>query len=578
MIYCKRYKGLLIVLGLSIFSILPLFSSGFFSMHDDTQVARIFVMAKALSDGLFPVRWVEELGYGYGYPIFNFYSPLPYYIGAFFHLLGFDLLLATRLMIIAGILLSAVFMYFLAREFWQETGGIVSALFYIYAPYHAVQTYVRGSIGELWAYAFVPLVFLGTFKIFREKKDVFKWIMIGALGISGVILSHNLSALMIVPFLFLWVVVLSFTSFENSKLFFFYRFLLSILVAFLLTSFYWLPALLEINFTNVSSQVGSTANFQDHFVCLLQLWDSQWGFGGSIPGCIDGMSFKIGKLHLILALFSALFAAVLFLKSKFSRLNLLWHDFSAIFSMTLVFAVLTLISVIFTLGLSRSIWETFSFMSYLQYPWRFLVFISFFTSLLAGGSIFYLRPFFAKYPSLVAYCGAVLVLLLLIFNTKLFKPQFVYQRGEKFYTDKSYLAWTVSKISDEYMPKNFKKPKTQQDLPLEKAKIVQGKGEIIERLSKTGYFEAEIKLLTGSEIKLNIAYFPGWKVFVDEKEASYSIRGDGLYLILDKGEYFIKANRSQTKIEIASNFLSLSGVFVLFAGIIRTTFYGKKTS
>ncbi|HSA83405.1 MAG TPA: hypothetical protein VLF20_00780, partial [Patescibacteria group bacterium] len=83
----KKMSPLLLVLGLSYWAVAPFFLPGFFPMHDDTQVARVFEMHKALIDGQFPVRWVADLGYHYGYPIFNFYAPLAYYIGAFFMVL-----------------------------------------------------------------------------------------------------------------------------------------------------------------------------------------------------------------------------------------------------------------------------------------------------------------------------------------------------------------------------------------------------------------------------------------------------------------------------------------------------------
>src|SRR3989338_8008808 len=116
----KNYWSLLMVVALSYMSIAPLFSAGFFPMHYNAQVARVHEMKKAFLEGQFPVRWVADLGYGYGYPIFNFYSPLAYYVGGFFNILGFDALTATKIMIILGILLSGVFMYLLAREFWGK--------------------------------------------------------------------------------------------------------------------------------------------------------------------------------------------------------------------------------------------------------------------------------------------------------------------------------------------------------------------------------------------------------------------------------------------------------------------------
>ena len=134
MIFLKKYWGLVFVVLFSLFSILPFLSQGFFPMHDDTQVVRVYEMGKSLKDGMFPVRWVTDLGYGYGYPIFNFYAPLAYYVGGFFNVLGIDALVSTKAMMVLGIVFSGIFMYFLAREFWGEAGGIISGLFYLYAP------------------------------------------------------------------------------------------------------------------------------------------------------------------------------------------------------------------------------------------------------------------------------------------------------------------------------------------------------------------------------------------------------------------------------------------------------------
>src|SRR5688572_30726178 len=124
--YIHKYSALLLVVLLSYFSIQPFFAAGFFPVHDDTQVARVYEMKTALADGMFPVRWVPDLGYNYGYPIFNFYGPFAYYVGGFFNLIGFDSLIATKIMIVLGTLLAGVSMYFLAREFWGKSGAIVS--------------------------------------------------------------------------------------------------------------------------------------------------------------------------------------------------------------------------------------------------------------------------------------------------------------------------------------------------------------------------------------------------------------------------------------------------------------------
>ncbi len=261
----KKVVPLTLVIIISLFTLKPLFAQGFFPMHDDTQPARVYEMAKALTDGQFPVRWVSDLGYGYGYPLFNFYAPLPYYAGALIHLIGFDILSSTKLMFGIGMLLAAITMYFLAKKMWGTFGGITVALFYMYAPYHAVQLYVRGAVGEFWAYAFLPLVGLGILEIYDLKYK--RGIVLGVLGFSGIILSHNISALMTGLFLGIWLIFHTLVSLVKPKLFVFLLPLLAlILLSISLTAFFWLPAVAEASLTKVAALTSGTNDYHLHFV------------------------------------------------------------------------------------------------------------------------------------------------------------------------------------------------------------------------------------------------------------------------------------------------------------------------
>ena len=220
-------------------------------MHDDTQVARVFEMGKSLSDGMFPVRWVSDLGYGYGYPIFNFYSPLPYYIGGFLTFISIDALLATKIVFLLAIIGAGISMYFLINKFFGKPAGIVAAVIYVYFPYHAVNIYVRGAISELFAYVFLPLVFLALVNIHYgkpEKTNTFQAnlpsILLGAFAIAAVILSHNLSAFMMFLFLLIFIPVSLVFSKERSKRFIVY--LAVLFVGFLFVAFLVGPRLKPI--------------------------------------------------------------------------------------------------------------------------------------------------------------------------------------------------------------------------------------------------------------------------------------------------------------------------------------------
>ena len=563
MIIIKNIFPILIVLILSFFSIKPLLMSGFFPIHDDTQVARVYEMGKALSDGMFPVRWVQDLGYGYGSPTFNFYAPLAYYVGGFFNVLGFDALVSTKIMMIIGIILSGVFMYLLANELWGKIGGLVSSLFYMYAPYHAVDIYVRGDVAEFWAYAFIPLAFYGFLKAYKEKE--WKYIVTGAFGFSAVILSHNLTAMMITPFLFflLFFLLLFDTKEKISSTFYF---LITLFFGLSISAFYWLPALFELKFTNVLSQIEGGANFRDHFVCIQQLWQSPWGFGGSAAGCVDGISFKIGKLHILLSLLAVAFLVISLRRKKFKNL-LFKSNYQITFVIFSVFAFV--ISVFLTLEISKPIWEFIPAMAFFQFPWRFLLLMSFFSSILCGFSFWFVNKMLDKKFNKIEYLMLLgIIFILMIYSTKLFVPQtFILKEGSD-YTNLKTLRWKTSKISDEYMPKNFKIPKSENEVVKNKIQIDEDQAGILYLTFDTKSLHASIKALDKTSININTAYFPSWNIFVDNKRSDFNVTNKGISLFVPKGDHSLDMLFIQTPVEKLGDSISLASVFLLIAGII----------
>ncbi|MBI3559430.1 hypothetical protein HY085_03460, partial [Candidatus Gottesmanbacteria bacterium] len=271
----RKWGFLVLVLVLSFFAWKPLLTQGFFTIHDNQQIVRLQQLDKSLASGQFPVRWVEDLGFGMGYPLFNFYPPLVYYLGEIFHLgLGLGFVDSIKLVWFVAIVGSGVTMYFLAREFFGKIGGIVSAVFYIYAPYHAIDAYIRGALAELFSFVWLPLILLFSY----QKK-----FLLTAISLAGLMLTHNLIFLPFVGFYLLWS--------RNFR---------SLILAMGLTAFFWLPALAEKQFTLVDQLlIKNLASYQIHFICPEQLWYSPWGFGGSVAGCIDGLSFALGKIYFL---------------------------------------------------------------------------------------------------------------------------------------------------------------------------------------------------------------------------------------------------------------------------------------
>ncbi len=541
----KKKITALTIFMLSIITVMPFFKSGFFNIHDDAQVQRVHEMKVALSDGMFPVRWVPDLGYGYGYPIFNFYGPLPYYIGAFFNFIGFDALTATKIMISIAVIGSAFAMYLLAKEFWGKIGGIVSAAFYVYAPYHALDIYVRGDIGEVYAYAFIPLVFYALWKYHKTNNFIF--IVLGSISYAGIISSHNLSALMISPFIILTSLVLLGLK---RKIFI----LLIPVLGILLASFYFLPTLLEMNYTNVLSTIGGKAHYADHFVCVRQFWDSPWMFGGSIPGCIDGLSFRLGKLHILFAGVALISGIYLFRKEKNKSL--------------VIFASFASLAGVMFLMISQSnlVWKI-PYMDYFQYPWRFLLAASFFSSFIAGSVVYTISKInLKKYNLLFLLIYVSIIISPIILYSKLFVPQNYLSKTSEEYTNKHSLNWTTSNISDEYMPKLFMTPENPEEII--KEKITGENIEISNLNTKTNRISAQITSRGDNEITVHIPYFPSWKYYINRESVDVLESETGVLVRIPEGESELIGKFEETNVQKIANLLTISGVLILFAGII----------
>src|SRR3989344_8204054 len=116
---------LLLILAVPTFS--SLLRPGFFPMHDDMQAMRLLQIDKCVKDLQIPCRWVPDMGYGYGYPQFNYYAPLPYYIMEIFVLFGTSILESVKIGFILSVFVSAIGMFLLGNKLWGKWGAVLSS-------------------------------------------------------------------------------------------------------------------------------------------------------------------------------------------------------------------------------------------------------------------------------------------------------------------------------------------------------------------------------------------------------------------------------------------------------------------
>lgn len=540
----KQLLPIAVLIILSWWSIKPLFNSGFFPMHDDTQVARVVAMGKALRDGQFPVRWVSDLGYGYGYPIFNFYSPLPYYAGGFFYLLGLEALTATKLMFGLGILLAALAMYALGASFFGPAGGLIAGLFYTFTPYHAVQIYVRGAVGEFWALVFWPILFLGLWWASTASRKVLG-IVVGSIGIAGVILSHTILGYLTTLLTLGGILVFWLVAKLRRQNFSFRPRLLLLLFGLGVSAFFWLPAVSEMRFTAVQGQIGASANFRDHFVCWQQLWNSSWGYGGSAPGCIDGMSFKLGKLHVLIASLAFIFWLIRGSGKRFSN------------SAMTATAGLVMLSIFLMTSASEQLWEIVPLAAYIQYPWRFLALAGFGLALLAASLAQIWQNRLLKWATVALLTAGVVVV-----NAKWFAPQYSYWRPSQEFETETELKYNASRISDEYLPRQINRP--QDASGIVRATIYPTSSlRVFTEVDRGIYARFALFTASSQEITIHRAYFPGWRYWVNGASVDPAIVAGLPRIVVPSGESVVEARFTNTPIRTVGNLLSLISLGLL---------------
>jgi hypothetical protein len=113
----------------------------------ELHVFRAAQLGEALHGGAGYVRWAPDLWYGYGYPIFNYYSPLTYYLANLFVLFGLDVVNAVKTVFVLGLLGAAAGMYVFVWRTWGERAGIIAAAAYVFSPYVLfIDPHMRGDL------------------------------------------------------------------------------------------------------------------------------------------------------------------------------------------------------------------------------------------------------------------------------------------------------------------------------------------------------------------------------------------------------------------------------------------------
>lgn len=537
-------------LSFLLLTILPLivlrqwFLPGLPQTHDaEAHISRSAVFAKSLKEGNILPRWGGSLNWTYGTPVIMFLYPGLPYVSALINLItNWTFIDIYKLLMVVTYVLSGWFWFGWIRSLkFSFSVALVSSLFYLLAPYRLVNIFVRGALAEHIGFLWFPLLMWISTRYFQSQ-DRGKLILL-AVFTAGLILSHNLSAVLYLPVVLIYPLVL------RIKPALLIKYYLAVSGGFFLCAFFWLPVLLESKYTLSNWMFDAQKGYRTNFIAFRQLIWSPWGYGWSEPGIKDdGMSFQVGIAQWLVL--TAGVGLVWFLKKSRNLLK---------FGLGLV-----TVGIFISLPISMKIWEAIPLLQKFQFPWRFL-------SLIVVGSALASAVVADKFK----YSKIILFVLLIspiLFTFSYWKISGLSNLTERFLTV-DYVGTSDTGETSPIWAVRF-----QERFPKSAVEVVSSEGRVeinnVDKLMQKHEFE--VSASGNSRIVDNTLYFPGWTVYVDGEKTPIGYQDEnwrGLITFpVSAGNHKVKVIFEETRVRKLANMFSLVSLAILLAATVGGRF------
>lgn len=487
-----RWAAPLVVVLSAVVALHPLVRGRLIGGHDAASYpARVVEMGRILSDGQFPPMWAPDLSAGHGQPLFEFNPPLLYWVALPLRAIGLGLTDSLQLGLLVLFLAGSVAMYKTARLLsaprYAALGGAIAWLF---APYVSLDLFVRSAFAESAAVAMAPVALWALLAAIQQPGA--GRIACASVAIALVLLAHSAVALLLVPGLAAIALVYARRRGIRSLM----AGLGAIAAALGLSAFFWIPSLADISNLHASRLLENGFEWQTHILSPLQLLWGNWGYGVSVAGPGDGMSFNVGPVHIVLAVAGLL---TLIHATGDPRRNV-----------AIVFAALALLGGFLAIEWSAPIWRRAHLLHHLIYPWRSLFLPALFLPLLA---IFEFERL-GKTPAILL--TGVLVAL----NLSHTEPQQYLSYDEEYYAPASIAAQGLNTTThEEFEPRWSDQRPPYAASPLQG---ITGPIQVRELMRRSTRQEYSVYAQNDTRLESSISYYPGWTVYLDGKPVPLS--------------------------------------------------------
>ena len=552
--------GLVLVVALSLLAALPFLANAGLPRETDAElhVFRVAELTHAIREGVLYPRWAPNFWYGYGYPFFNYYGSLTYYLAAGYSLLtGNGPVEGARFVFILGLVLAGVGTYSFVRRRWNAGAGVVAAVVYAFSPYvMLVDPHMRGDLAEAFALGLFPGVLWAFDRLLVEGQG--RHIITAMLLLAALIFTHNLMALIFFILLCGWLAWLRLVAPAR----FWRRGLLAVLLGLGAASFFWIPVLLEANQVQLDRLVGpGHFDYQQHFLSISELLRSSppLDLGAANPA----YAHNLGTAAWVLALVGG--AAMLFqwqrgappAQAHTATVDE-WRDLLKSGALNEIppppggsrdaayFALAALVLVLLLLPISGVVWQAVPAMPVLQFPWRLLGPAAFCLAVIAGASTRWLH--YLPGTARVAGLGVLVAVPLFAAIPALYPPEWGTDFGET--TPQAYLAFERSGVAlgttagGEFLPSTVLMPPGPQTTlidsyagpgPVDKVNRATLPRETRVDVISHGPTEDRFLVVTREPFPLRLYtfMFPGWRAEIDGRPAEIEVAAPEGFIVVN---------------------------------------------
>jgi uncharacterized membrane protein len=523
--------------------VLPLLTHSVPAGHDAFEYfPRLVEVHQGVTHGILIPRWAPDLGRGTGQPLFLFHPPMIYWLGEIWHLIGCDFVLAMNLACATVVLLAALGMFLLARLYFGDAGGWLGAAACLYAPYFAVDLYVRSAMEEFSAFAFLALALYG-FGAFARRRQMKYW-LIGATAFACVCTCHFMAALLFAPLLAGFLVLTAWLEKSWSVA---WKQACGFALGLALSAFIWLPAFSARHDAHIGNAIDGIFRYSNHLVYLHQLFYSPWGYGLSVPGPNDSMSFSLGWSHLLLI------AAVWIWMSRRPHL--------ADRRLLRFFGISAIVLCVMMLQDALWFWEQVPLLQNVNLPWRLLGPVTICIAMLAA-ALSSLLPASGRWRTAII-TGAMA--LLIVPNLSHLRPPRIADPDLHFWTPqqlsiRGYESTTMGEVTPRWIAG------VPPYIPIA-ATVLTGDAEILRQERTPFAWTSPVVAKSPSNIEMRTAWFPGWEVRVDGHTipAGPGTPSGLITIEVPAGEHTVEVRYGRTSTETAAAGLSIAALLAAIA-------------